>query len=46
MAVNYTGNEDILYFVYGGGRRIGELCRDNNWIWIPDSQEGNKKGKK
>jgi ParB-like chromosome segregation protein Spo0J len=46
MAVNYTGNEDILYFVYGGGRRIGELSRDNNWIWIPDSQEGNKKGKK
>lgn len=46
LAVNYTGNPDIKYFLYGGGRRIGELCKDNGWTWISDTPEPNKKLKK
>jgi hypothetical protein len=39
-AVAHAGTEEILFAVFGGGRkRIGNLCRHNGWTWIPEHRQ-------
>ena len=26
---------DVLFAVYGGGKKISELCEENGWLWLP-----------
>lgn len=43
LAKSNAGREDIIYHVFGGGRKVAEICKDNEWVWIPESAEPNKK---
>jgi hypothetical protein len=39
-AVAHAGTEEILFAVFGGGRkRIGNLCRHNGWTWVPEHRQ-------
>jgi len=44
MAIERAGTESILFVVYGGGKRVKEMCQSNGWLWL-DEQE-NSKGKR
>lgn len=40
LACRHAGTEDILFAVFGGGRkRIGDLCRLNGWTWVPEHRQ-------
>lgn len=37
LAVQHRGNGDVLFLVYGGGKRVQSMCRQfDTVIWIPD----------
>lgn len=34
--VNHVDDDaDVLFAVYGGGKKLGELCAENGWLWLP-----------
>ena len=35
-ACNHAGTKDILWVVYGGGKKIKEFCEQKKWIHIPE----------
>jgi hypothetical protein len=40
LACEHAGTEDILFVVFGGGRkRIGQYCRHNGWPWVPEHRQ-------
>jgi hypothetical protein len=40
LACERAGTEDILFAVFGGGRkRIGQYCRHNGWPWVPEHRQ-------
>jgi hypothetical protein len=40
LACERADTEDILFVVFGGGRkRIGQFCRHNGWPWIPEHRQ-------
>ena len=38
-AIKHHGSDDILFVVYGGGKRVKEDCRRNGWQWIPEHRD-------
>ncbi|MBI1258038.1 MAG: DUF4417 domain-containing protein [Chloroflexi bacterium] len=38
-AVKQRGNEDLLFVVYGGGKRASELCRQCGWAWLNEDSD-------
>lgn len=36
QAVAHAGTEDILFAVFGGWRRVRDLCRERNWLWVAE----------
>ena len=34
MAKSFAG-DDLVFIVYGGGKKVGQLCADEGWLWIP-----------
>lgn len=34
-AVDHAGTNEILFVVYGGGKKAEEMARSNGWIWYP-----------
>lgn len=39
MACSHAGTEEILFCVFGGGRRIKEPSRHNGWTWVPEHRQ-------
>lgn len=39
MARDHAGSDDILFAVFGGGKRARSICKARNWIHIPDHAE-------
>jgi hypothetical protein len=40
MACEHAGTMDILFVVFGGGRRrIGRSCRLYDWPWVPEHRQ-------
>jgi hypothetical protein len=40
LACEHAGTEEILFVVFGGGRkRIGQYCRHNGWPWVPEHRQ-------
>lgn len=39
IARDHAGTEEILFCVFGGGRRIKEPCRHNGWAWVPEHRQ-------
>lgn len=33
------GSDDLLYVVYGGGRRASELCSARGWAWVNEDSD-------
>jgi hypothetical protein len=42
IACERAQTDDILFLVYGGGRRVHRLCKDRAWIWIPERADAVK----
>lgn len=38
-ACEHHGNDDILFVVYGGTRKVREYCMGRGWQWIPEQQD-------
>jgi hypothetical protein len=36
QAVAHAGTEDILFCVFGGWRKVRDLCRERGWIWTAE----------
>lgn len=32
----HAGTDDLLYVVFGGGRRRGAECAERGWTWVPE----------
>lgn len=39
VAVEHAGTSDILFAVFGGSKKIHELCRDRGWPHVPEHIE-------
>jgi hypothetical protein len=39
MAAEHAGTSDILYVVFGGGKRARRICDARGWIHVPDHSE-------
>lgn len=35
-AVEHAGSEDIFFCVFGGWRKVRDLCVSRGWTWIPE----------
>ena len=38
-AIEHHGDDDILFAVYGGGKRVRENCLEHGWHWIPEDRD-------
>lgn len=41
-AVAHAGTEDILFFVYGGGKAVKQLCQERGWTWLMEQRDAAK----
>ncbi len=41
-AVAHAGTEDILFFVYGGGKAVKGLCQERGWTWLMEQRDAAK----
>jgi hypothetical protein len=39
LAIDHAGTDDILFAVFGGGRRARLLCESRGWVHVPDHIE-------
>ncbi len=39
MACKKAGTEDITFIVYGGGQKVKDMCKENNWVWQQETIE-------
>lgn len=39
LACARRGSRDVLYLVYGSGKKARELCLKHGWIWIPEQSD-------
>jgi hypothetical protein len=39
MARDHAGTDDILFAVFGGGKRARSICRARRWVHVPDHIE-------
>jgi len=42
MACSHAGTSDILFFVYGGGRAVKELCTQRGWVHAIEQRDAAK----
>lgn len=35
-AVEFTGTTELLFLVYGGGKKVQAHCRERGWLWQPE----------
>ena len=42
MAVERAGTTSILFVVYGGGKKVQELCQSKGWMWFAEQQKDAK----
>ena len=38
-ATGHRGSDDVLFVVYGGGKRASELCRQRGWEWLNEESD-------
>jgi hypothetical protein len=38
-AVDQRGSNDVLFVVYGGGKRASELCERRGWVWLNEDSD-------
>ncbi len=38
-AVARRGSDDVLFVVYGGGKRASELCKQRGWVWLNEDSD-------
>ena len=43
IAQKHAGMNPIRFMVYGGGRKVKELCGKNDWIHIPEARNASRK---
>lgn len=39
IACEHAGTDDILFVVYGGGKKSKAMCKDNGWLWFPEHSD-------
>ena len=42
MACSHAGTSDILFFVYGGGKAVKELCTQRGWVHVIEQRDAAK----
>lgn len=42
-ATVHAGTQDILFFVYGGGREIQQQCWERGWLWLMEDRTAARK---
>jgi hypothetical protein len=43
LAKEHAGMNPIRFMVYGGGRKVKELCGKNDWIHVPEARNSSRK---
>jgi len=38
IACDHAGTSSILFVVYGGGKKVSEVCKSNGWLWFNDQE--------
>lgn len=41
-AVAHAGTDGILFFVYGGGKAVKQLCQERGWLWMIEQRDAAK----
>lgn len=39
LAIAHAETQDILFLVYGGGKKVKDVCCDRGWYWTPEQQD-------
>jgi len=39
LAKERAGSDDLFFMVYGGGKKVEELCRGRGWTWGPERMD-------
>lgn len=39
LACQHAGTDNVLFVVYGGGRRVKEHCQRRGWSWFPEHMD-------
>lgn len=39
IAVKHAGTSDIFFMVYGGERKVWQLCKDRGWTWVASEDQ-------
>jgi hypothetical protein len=39
VAAEHAGTDDVVFAVFGGGKKVRGHCADQGWIWVPEHSD-------